>query len=97
MHLSSLVMFTPKRPGANMTHGGQNNDGALGLLLGLADADAIPALGRNIHRPAECEPDSSRGLAGLECLLGCATSDLFDHEIASEHTAVRFPELIGDG
>jgi hypothetical protein len=66
-------------------------------LLRLALADAVPAIGRNIRRPAQRKPDPTYWLAGPDGLLGRAAADLLEHQVAREHAAVRLPVLVGDG
>ena len=66
------------------------------LLLALALTDAVPALRRDIHRPAQREPDLPGWHAVADRLLSGHSPDVAEHEIASEHSAVCVTELVAD-
>ena len=67
------------------------------LFLGLPVAYAVPAGGRNISRPAQREPDLPCTDPSLNPLFGGQVTNLAEHQVASDHTAVTLPELVDDG
>jgi len=91
--------ISPGRPGA-LVPGRRQRPSAPGrrlLLPGLALPDSVPALGGNIHCPAERQPDCAHRLACTNGLLGRAAAQFLENEIAREHPPIGFAELVGDG
>lgn len=64
-------------------------------LLRFPLADSVPAGGRDIRRPAQREPDRADRYPAGNTLFGGDATYLLEHEVAREHLAVGFPELVG--
>ena len=87
----------PRRTGSHVPNRFKPTKSVALALLRLADADAVPALGGNIRGATEGQPDRPGVLTGGQRLVGRATADLFENEIAPEHGSVRLTELVGNG
>src|SRR3990170_8769390 len=68
-----------------------------GTLLLRQLPDAVPAILRDIRRPAESEPDLSRVLPRGDRLHGGEIAELAQDQVPGHDAAVGVTELAGDG
>jgi len=67
------------------------------LVLGVAQANAVTALGGHVTRVANGVPDRARRDSGLDRLVGGEPTHVAEHEIARDDATVGLAKLFFDG